>query len=42
MLKSCRWKKKTSTITLRINEDHGEKLRKIVEDKNVGLNTLAN
>ena len=35
-------KKKTSTITFRIDEDHDEKLRKIAEDKNVSLNALAN
>lgn len=35
-------KKKTSTITFRIDEDNDSKLRKIAEDKNVSLNTLAN
>jgi uncharacterized protein (DUF1778 family) len=35
-------KKKTSTITFRIDEDHDKKLRKIAEDKKVSLNTLAN
>lgn len=35
-------KKKTSTITFRIDEDNSKKLRNIAEDKNVSLNTLAN
>jgi hypothetical protein len=35
-------KKKTSTITFRIDEDNGKKSRNIAEDKNVRLNTLAN
>ena len=35
-------KKKTSTITFRIDEDNDCKLRKIAEDKKVSLNTLAN
>ena len=35
-------KKKTSTITFRIDEDNDSKLRKIAGDKNVSLNTLAN
>jgi len=35
-------KKKTSTITFRIDEDNDYKLRKIAQDKNISLNTLAN
>ena len=35
-------KKKTSTITFRIDEDNDKKLRKIAEDKKISLNTLAN
>jgi len=35
-------KKKTSTITFRIDEENDNKLRKIAEDKKVSLNTLAN
>ncbi len=35
-------KKKTTTITFRIDEEIDNKLRKIAGDKNLSLNTLAN
>ena len=35
-------KKKTSTITFRIDEENDNKLRQIAEDKKINLNTLAN
>ena len=35
-------KKKTSTITFRIDEENDNKLRQIAEDKKISLNTLAN